>query len=141
MFGLSWLSVGIEARDTGEGTVSFRQIGQIALDGVDGALLARIKRHTEATGSAMLDRSPVAPLTLEGGARQRMGETGKVTGANPGQVNREVSQTEGQEATLQSLRTIRRRNCIAKPHATSPVAAMQFRLMMEWTRHASQPSA
>ena len=119
--------------------MSFRQIGQIALDGVDGSLLARIKRHTEATGSAMLDRSPVAPLTLEGGARQRMGETGKVTGANPGQVNREVSQSEGQIATLnpptigRDMATARR----AEPHGSAVVISLA---MYRAQRHAAPRS-
>jgi hypothetical protein len=52
----------------------FRQISEIALDGVSAELQAKYGWHTAATGSIeTLNPSPVAPLTLEGGARQRMG--------------------------------------------------------------------
>ena len=119
----------------------FRQISEVALDGVSAELQAKYGWHTAATGSIeTLNPSPVAPQREGRDNALRMGETGKNGRAvKPGRVNREVVRQRSEAdwlAISASLRTIRRNKCAVAPQGSPTLAAHLF-LVID---HAKPPT-
>jgi hypothetical protein len=114
--------------------VTFRQISEIALDGVSAELQAKIGWHTEATGSDALDLSPVAPRTGGRGNPARMGMKNAEAEA-PASADREEHVREGRTA-LNLVVVSDNRRCLdtasrrrSKPHA--PVVSRHLRLVID----------
>jgi hypothetical protein len=125
--------------------LGFRHISELA-----GDVMRRLELDRAVQASALESAQPAARHGCEGGDRPLGGDQ-SVAFAQAGGGAAAQTELKKSEAVAPAvavvghrfLPTIGRRNCIAMPHATSPVAAMQFRLMMEWTKgqHHSHPFA
>ena len=117
--------------------MTFRQIGTVALDGVSADLQVKYGWHTEATGSAMLDLSPVAPQE-KGEDPLRMGKKdGGVGTFTPAKLPLpwEVWTGNGVRKASMDMTTAHRRNRSVAPRSAVVISMAAWKM-----DHASSPT-